>query len=161
MIIGANKDTHAGQLVTFPMGHDIYGIEILKIQEVINYQEIKQTSSVPDFIEGTIELRNSVIPIMDLKKRMGIEEITPGKKRIIILNLPERPLGIVVDDFSRVLLVDNSYYELLPSDVMTNQAASCIEHVVKTDDSVILIISPEKILTHREHQALESFEEKK
>ncbi len=147
-----------GQLVTFRLGGETYGIEIFKIQEVLHLKKITAIPNAPEFIEGVIDIRDRVIPIVDLKKRLNVSSEENGKRRIVVLDL-ERPFGVIVDDISKVLMLDASQYEALPDAVVDDHDEGCITRLAKADDELIIIISPERILTRHEKDALEEFEE--
>ena len=142
-----------GQLVTFRLGHETYGIEIFKIQEVLHYQEVTAIPDAPEFVEGVIRVRDRIIPVVDLRKRFGIKDGQDAKKRIVVLDL-ERPLGVVVDDISRVLKLGPEDYEALPETVVGEHERRCIARVAKTDTELVIIITPEWILSSRENEAL-------
>jgi purine-binding chemotaxis protein CheW len=145
------------QLVTFRLGREIYGINIFEIQEVIHYQEITSIPNTPEFVEGVIQLRNQVIPVVDLKKRLGIEGEDGKKRRIVILELNERLLGIIVDNISKVHQLESANYEDLPEAVVGNRNKTCLNMLAKIDDMLIIIISPERILDGEEKQILNEF----
>lgn len=155
-VIGSGEK---GQLVTFRLGRETYGIEIFKIQEVLHFREVTVIPNAPQFVEGVIELRDRVIPIVDLKKRLGVGENGEAKRRIVILDFDERPLGIIVDDISQVLLLEASQYEALPEPVVGDRTSNCIARLAKADDELIIVISPERILTRHEREILKDFEE--
>lgn len=146
------------QLVTFRLGQETYGIDIFKIQEVIHLQKISSIPKSPKFVEGVIEVRNQVIPVINLKKRLGIVEDGGDKQRIVILDLDGRLLGVIVDDISKVLKLEDKSYEVLPDLVLGEKQKACITRLAKTEDGLIIIISPEQILTQREKKALNDLE---
>jgi purine-binding chemotaxis protein CheW len=148
----------ARQLVTFCLGRETYGIDIFKIQEVIHLQRISSIPNAPKFVEGVIEVRNQVIPVVNLKKRLGILEKGGDKSRIVILDIDEQLLGVIVDDISKVIKIESENYEILPVTVMGEKENACITCLAKTDDGLIIIISPEHILTRREKRALKDFD---
>lgn len=148
-----------GQLVTFLLGRETYGIDIFKIQEVLHFQNITSIPNAPEFVEGVIEVRDRVIPVVDLKKRLGIATGTAPKKRIVILDFDEQPLGVIVDDISKVLLLETSNFEALPEAVVGDRDKACIARLAKTDDGLIIVVSPERILTRHEKEALKNFEQ--
>lgn len=152
------KSDDTNQLVTFLLGKETYGIDIFKIREVIRSQRINSIPKSPEFIEGVIEVRNHVIPVINLKRRLGIPEDNVYGQRIIILDLNGRLLGIVVDDISRVLKLQTKDYEVLPDMVAGDAESSCIACIAKTDEGLVIIISTERILTHKERMALNNFE---
>ncbi len=146
------------QLVTFQVSRETYGIDIFKIQEVLHFQKITTIPNAPEFVEGVIQVRNQVIPVVDLKKRLGLTEHGASRKRIVILELGERPLGVIVDDVSKVLLLGESDYEPLPEAVVGNQDRACISRLAKTDDGLVIVIAPERILSKSELAVLREFE---
>jgi purine-binding chemotaxis protein CheW len=149
-----------GQLVAFRLGREIYGIDIFKIQEVIHLQKITSIPNSPEFVEGVIEVRNQVIPVVNLKKRLGICEDEGDKQRIVILDLDDQVLGVVVDDISKVLQMDSEGYETLPDAVMGDREKACITRLAKTDDGLIIIITPERILSRMEIETLKDLEKR-
>jgi purine-binding chemotaxis protein CheW len=147
-----------GQLVTFLLGRETYGIEIHQIQEVIHFQEITRVPNSPEFVEGVIRVRDRVIPVVDLKKRLGIQGDAQAKKRIVILDLQDRRLGVIVDDISKVLMLEALDYEPLPEAVVGNGENSCLAHLAKFDHELIIVISPEQILSPGERGMLQEFQ---
>lgn len=150
---------NTAQLVTFRLGQETYGIDIFKIQEVIHFQKISSIPKSPKFVEGVIKVRNQVIPVINLKKRLGIREDGGDKPRIVILDLDGRLLGLIVDDISQVLKLDKKNYEVLPDSVVEEKERACITRLANTEEGLIIIISPERILSHRERMALNDFEQ--
>lgn len=154
----AHENGDINQLVTFRLGKELYGVDIFKVKEVLHYREVTVIPNAPEFVDGVIDLRGKVIPIVDFKKRLGVNGEGTGKKRIVILDLA-RPLGLIVDDISKVLLLEQSDYESLPETAIDEHEKDCILKLAKTDDgNLIIVISPEKILTHSEKAALGDLE---
>jgi len=147
-----------GQVVTFRLGRETYGIEIFKIQEVLNFQKITPVPNAPEFVEGVADVRDRVIPVVDLKRRLMVTEEGEGKRRIVILDL-KHPLGIIVDDISKVIMLDASQFETLPDVMFGNDDSNCITRLAKNNDELIIMISPERIISRRERGALAEFEE--
>ena len=147
------------QLVTFRLGQETYGIDIFKIQEVIHLQKISSIPNSPKFVEGVIDVRDQVIPVVNLKKRLGVREDGGDKQRIVILDLDEQVLGVIVDDISKVIKLESKNYEILPDAVMGEGEKACITRLAKTEEGLIIIISPERILSRREKKALKDFEQ--
>ena len=147
------------QLVTFRLGQELYGIDIFKIREVIHLQKISVIPNAPRFVQGVIKVRNQVIPVVNLKKRLGVKGNERDKERIVILDLDGQLLGVIVDDISKVLKLESGSYESLPDTVMKEGEKACITRLAKTEEGLIIIISPEHILSRREKKALKDFEE--
>lgn len=152
------QDRQQDQLVTFRLGREIYGVEISRIQEVIHLQEITAIPNAPEFIDGVIELRDRVIPVVDLKRRLGVAEFGEGKQRIVILDLRDRLLGMIVDDMSKVLMIPESRYEKLPEAVVGDRERNCISRLAKTEEGLIIVLEPERILSEVERRLLRQFD---
>ena len=148
----------ATQLVTFHLGSEIYGVEISRIREVIHYREPAAASGAPESIDGVIELRGRRIPVMDLMSRIGQRSTGREARRIVILELEERPLGIVVDDIHQVLRISRSQYEALPESLSGDRRSSCIQRLAITEDALIMVLEPERILTRAQLRELIQFE---
>ncbi|MBN2374668.1 chemotaxis protein CheW [bacterium] len=145
----------SGQLVTFRVGKEVYGIDIFRIQEVIHLRKINAIPNSPDFVEGVIEVRDMIVPVVDLKKRLNIHENGSANRRIVILDLQKRLLGIIVDEIYKVLLLEQKDYETLPDAVLGDRERSCVSRLAKTQDGLINIITPERILSRGEMDALD------
>lgn len=147
------------QLVTFILGKETYGIDIFKVQEVLHFQGVTAIPNSPDFVEGVINLRDKVIPVVDLKKRLGVSRESGSKQRIVVLDLDDHSLGVIVDDISKVLTIGTNLYESLPDTVIGDRDKACIARLAKTEDGLVIIITPERILTNIEMNRLSSFKE--
>ena len=154
-----NNMGDTGQLVTFRLDQEIYGIDIFKIREVIHLQKISLIPNAPRFMEGVIKVRNQIIPVVDLKKRLGLQGNKEDKQRIVILDLDDQLLGVIVDDISKVLKIDSRDYEVLPDTITGDGEKACISQLAKTEDGLVIIISPEHILSRKEKKTLKGFEE--
>jgi purine-binding chemotaxis protein CheW len=101
---GASAKAKEGKYLTFVLGHEEYGLEILKVREIISVMEITEVPQVPAFIKGVINLRGKVIPIIDLRLKFGMSAIEYTRETcIIVVNVRELLLGIVVDTVAEVL----------------------------------------------------------
>lgn len=115
MEIMLSRDTNASsrgfEFLTFTLGQEEYGIDILKVQEIRGYERVTRIVNAPEFIKGVINLRGTIVPIIDLrlKFQLGSAEYTPFTV-VIILNLHDRVVGVVVDSVSDVI-------QLAPEDI--------------------------------------------
>jgi len=98
------EDSTAGEYLTFRLGDEEYGIDILKVQEIRGYDAITQISNAPDFIKGVVNLRGTIVPIVDMRIKFRLGNATYDQFTVvIILNVGIRIVGIVVDGVSDVL----------------------------------------------------------
>ena len=99
-----DQDPHTSQVVSFRLGEEEYGVDIMTVQEIILLGCITQVPEVPDHVLGVINLRGNVIPILNLRRRFGMPDQEPeDETRIVVMNLNGRTVGVVVDGVSEVL----------------------------------------------------------
>ncbi|MCD6569267.1 MAG: purine-binding chemotaxis protein CheW [Deltaproteobacteria bacterium] len=149
----------AGKYLTFRIADEIYGIEILKVQEIIQLQEITKVPKVPDFIRGVINLRGKVIPVMSLRNKFRIEDIEDTDNTcIIVVNVSSSKgtviMGIVVDNVSEVLDIDADGIEESPS-FGGGVDTSFILGMGKVDKKVVMLLDIDKVLSSQEGRAIE------
>jgi len=146
------------QLVTFHVGDEEFGVEILEVREINRMMEITRVPHAPDFVEGVINLRGQVIPVVDLRKRFGLGAIERDKNaRIVVVELQDKVVGFLVDSVSEVLRVPRSVVEP-PPPIVGGIDSEYIEAVVKLDDRLLILLDLQKLLTKNEAQELEGFE---
>ncbi len=92
------------QVVGFRIGNETYGVRIAAVREIVRVPEITSVPNAPESIEGVINLRGKIIPVMDLRKRFGLAEIhTDKKNRILVVELENKLLGLIVNSASEVM----------------------------------------------------------
>jgi purine-binding chemotaxis protein CheW len=152
------------EFVTFQVGGEEYGVDIRCIAEVVRPLKITPLPRMPEFIEGVVNLRGVIIPIVDLRKRFAISQIVdnPKKMRILITKgaipgvseaAPEALLGLVVDSVQEVLHISGNDIEPAP-EAARGQHAGFITSMGKVGDRLIIIINITKILSQQERSAL-------
>jgi len=144
------------QFVIFRLGNEKYGVDIMKVKEICEYKASTKVPNAPDFIEGIINLRGEIIPIVNLKKRFkisGADEVSTYS-RIIVININEKNVGFIVDEASEVLRINGADIEEAP-EIITGIDRRFITGVGKVNESIILILDLEKILTEKEKEKLE------
>jgi purine-binding chemotaxis protein CheW len=151
------KDIESGdvlQLVTFRLGKEEFSVDILKVQEIIRLMELTRVPKAPEFIEGVINLRGKVIPVMDLRKRfcMPPAEDT-SSARIIVVELKDTTVGFRVDGVSEVLRLAADTVEPPPT-MVCGVETEYIKGVGKLDDRLIILLDVEKVLTEKDHASL-------
>lgn len=150
------------QIVTFYVGQEEFGLDIGAITEAIRPLPVTPLPRMPRFVEGVINLRGLIIPVVDLRKRFGLTEIrnNPRKMRMIIIrgalrgaDGQQRPLALVVDSVREVLHVPLRQIEPAPA-AATGDQAGFIGGVAKAMDRLIIIIDITRILSGEERTAL-------
>lgn len=134
------------QIVSFRLANEEYGVDIMRVQEIILMGHITQVPQVPDYICGLINLRGHVLPIIDLRMRFGLSVTDPDEyTRIIVINVSDRTVGIVVDAVSEVLRIDKKQMEPPPKGV-SGIGQDYIEGLVKFSDRLLILLNIENIL---------------
>jgi purine-binding chemotaxis protein CheW len=148
------KDEELLQLVTFSIGDEEFGVEILKVQVIIRMLEITRVPKAPDFVEGVINLRGKVIPVIDLRLRFGLQAKGHDKKtRIIVIEINKMIVGFVVDSVSEVLRIPASTIEP-PPPVISGLDSEYISGVGKLDDRLLIMLDLNRLLSKEEKSAL-------
>ncbi len=143
------------RLVTFFMGDEVYAVEVSRVREVMNLEKVVAVPNSPEFIEGVIEVREKVVPILDLRKKLGAGAPSAKRKsRIIVLEMETASLGAVVDDVKTVVTEDKSKYMPVPQAVLDGKNPGCVVGMVKTEEGLVLVLAPEKMLTGEEIESL-------
>ncbi len=146
--------TQEVQLVVFTLKEDDqiceYGVPITKVQEIISMERPTKMPQTPDFVEGIINLRGKIIPIIDLKKRfkMGESDLT-GDTRSVIVEVEGQTIGIIVDEVSEVLRLQVDSIEPPPA-VIGGITAKYLTGVGKLDDRLLILLDMDRILNEDE-----------
>ena len=151
------KTTPTGdfQIVTFFLGQEEFGVDILLVQEIIRPAPVTEVPNTPRFVEGVINLRGKVVPVIDLRKRLNIPTIEADKAtRIIIIELEKRITGFVVDSVSKVITVPAGSVQGAPDMIMSGVESEYITGVSRIDDRLIILLDFSKILTAGEQRQL-------
>jgi purine-binding chemotaxis protein CheW len=143
------------QIVGFRIGNETYGVRIGAVREIVRVPEITAVPSAPDTVEGVINLRGKIIPVMDLRKRFGHTEITANKKnRILVVELDNKLLGLIVNSASEVLKIPPSEIEA-PGSVFADGESGYVTGVGKLKGRLIILLDISKLLHRPELKRLE------
>lgn len=142
------------QLVSFTLGDEEFGVDILKVQEINRMVTVTSVPNAPLFVDGVINLRGKVIPIIDLRTRFGMPRKEHDKNtRIIVVELDGKVIGFVVDAVSEVLRIPRSVTEPPPS-VVSGVNADYIVAVGKLEDRLLILLDLEKVFSMDERSSL-------
>ena len=155
-IVNKNENDEILQLVSFKIGSEEFGVDILKVQEINRMLQITKVPNTPDFIEGVINLRGRVIPVIDLRVKLNMTKKEHDKQtRIIVVELEDKTVGFLVDEVSEVLRIPKSITEA-PPELVANVNSEYITAVGKLEDRLIILLDLEKALTLQEKSELET-----
>ena len=154
MELNKKQDDELLQLVTFSIGEEEFGVDILKVQEIIRTMEITKVPRAQDFVEGVINLRGKVIPIIDLRRRFGLDSKPHDKHtRIIVIEINNMIVGFVVDSVSEVLRIPAGTVEP-PPPVVAGVESEYISGVGKLEDRLLILLDLDRLLSRADIEAL-------
>lgn len=140
------QKTDEFQLVSFRSGGEEFALDILVVQEIIRPTHATRLPEAPPFVEGILNLRGRLVPVLDLRKRLGMEATEwDSSTRILVVELGKRVVGILVDSVQEVLRVDSAESEP-PPDLATGVDADYIAGIVKLDDRMIILLKLDRLL---------------
>ncbi len=142
------------QLVVFELANEFYGIDIAVVESIIKMQAITQLPKTPAYIKGVTNLRGTVLPVIDLRIRFGLEPQPDTKQtRVIIVTMGSVKVGAMVDGVSEVLRVSEESVEPLPA-MVNSVNADFLKGIVRLEDRLIILLEVEKVLGMEEQQVL-------
>jgi purine-binding chemotaxis protein CheW len=146
------------QLISFLIGDEVYGLDILRVKEVIRIREITRLPKAPSFVKGIINLRGDVIPIIDLRDKFGLElQEYAITTRVIVVDVDEKLVGMVVDAASQVVRMPADQIDP-PPPIVGGLSAEYIKGVGKLDDRLVILLNIDRILTQEEKVELRRME---
>lgn len=143
------------QLVSFKIGDEEFGVDILSVKEINRMLQITRVPNSPNFVEGVINLRGKVIPVIDLRIKLNMErtEYSPDT-RIIVVEINNQTVGFIVDSVKEVLRIPESIMEA-PPELAAGVDSRYITAVGKLEDRLLILLDLEKVLLTEEQIVLE------
>lgn len=140
----------AGEYLTFVLGEEQYGLEILKVQEIRGYDVVTQIANTPDFIKGVVNLRGKIVPIVDLRIKFHLGKVEYDEFTVvIILNLNGRVVGIVVDGVSDVMALKEDQIRDVPS-LVSNIDTKYIVGLASVETQMFILVDIEQLMSSQE-----------
>jgi purine-binding chemotaxis protein CheW len=148
----------AGKYLTFRLAEEEYGLEILKVQEIIQMQAVTKVPRTPDYVRGVINLRGKVIPVVDLRRKFGLSQVNDTEKTcIIVVQIVQGDgkvvMGIIIDEVKEVLDIKAEHIEETPSFGATINT-DFIMGMGKIGQSVKILLDIDKVMSAKEISAL-------
>jgi purine-binding chemotaxis protein CheW len=152
---GQSTAEHGRELLTFTLGNEEYGIDILNVQEIRGYNSVTNIANSAEFIKGVINLRGIIVPIVDMRIKFKLGHITYNELTVvIILNVANRVIGIVVDAVSDVVALAAGQIKVAP-EFSGALDTSYITGLGTVDDRMIIVMDIEKLISGRDMNLIE------
>jgi purine-binding chemotaxis protein CheW len=146
------------ELLTFTLGNEEYGIDILKVQEIRGYDAVTTIANAPEFIKGVVNLRGIIVPIVDMRIKFKLGKVTYDDTTVvIILNVANRVVGMVVDGVSDVITLKAEQIKP-PPEFGSSLDTRYLQGLGTVDDRMLILVDIEKLMTSRELELVETAE---
>jgi purine-binding chemotaxis protein CheW len=142
------------QIVVFELNSESFGIDIAAVESIIKMMEITAMPQAPNFVEGVINLRGKVLPVIDLRKRFNLPQREMDKdSRIIVVSTGRTGVGMIVDGVSEVLTISDGAVEAVPK-ITTTVDSSFITGIAKVDERLVILLDLGSVLSAQEQEKL-------
>ena len=134
------------QLVIFKLGNESFGVQIATVESIIKMQPITHLPQAPEFVEGVINLRGRILPVLDLRKRLGVFQTETSKDtRMVVVNIEKATVGMIVDRVDEVLRINEDLVEAPPS-ITSSVDSRFIRGIAKIGSELVILLDLMKIL---------------
>jgi purine-binding chemotaxis protein CheW len=141
-----NEDTQEGRYLSFRIAKEEYAIEIRHVTEIVGIQKITEVPDMPRYVKGVINLRGSVIPVVDVRLRFNIEPIEYDDRTcLIVVNVNDSPIGLVVDAVKEVISIAPEQISPAPQ-VSKGDVSRYIKGIARFSEEVIILLAMDKLL---------------
>lgn len=141
-----SEDTQEGKYLSFRIGNEQYGIEIKHVTEIVGIQKITEVPDMPEYVKGVINLRGSVIPVVDIRLRFHMKAIEYDDRTcVIVVSIDESPIGLVVDAVREVISISSEMISPAPS-VARGEISRYIKGIGRFENEVIILLAMDKLL---------------
>lgn len=152
----SGMNSAAGEYLTFVLGAEEYGLEILKVQEIRGYDAVTPIANTPEFIKGVVNLRGKIVPIVDLRIKFNLGKVNYDEFTVvIILNLSGRIVGIVVDGVSDVMALKEDQLREVPS-LVTSIDTKYIVGLATVEQQMLILVDIEKLMSSQEMELMDA-----
>ena len=146
------------QLVTFRVGGEEFGLDVFQVHEILRYTEPTPMPKAPAFVEGVLDVRGAVVPVIDLRRRFEVPEYGhDDETRIVLVEFGGERLGLVVDSVLEVLRAPETSISAPPA-YIRGLAAEFVRGIVRLEGRLVILLDLERILSSEERIALEAAE---
>jgi purine-binding chemotaxis protein CheW len=150
--------SESSQLVTFHLGEELYGVNIMDVKEIVRVQAIRAIPNAPVYVEGIFNLRSEIIPIISLHKRFHLKKLVTSEEDellsgFVILDIEGMKLGIIIDRISRVVTVEKEEIQP-PPQMFSGIGAEYIQGVVRQEEGYLIILNIRDLFNPKELQKI-------
>jgi purine-binding chemotaxis protein CheW len=156
--------TNQYQLVTFQLGEELYGVDIMDVKEIVRLQDVRQIPNAPQYVEGIFNLRGEIIPIINLHRRFHIKRMLVGEDEellsgFIIIDIAGMKLGVIIDRVSRVVAIEPDSIQP-PPQMITGIGSEYIQGVVRQESGYLIILDIRRLFNPTELQKISNLNKK-
>ena len=142
------------QLVTFRVGGEEFGLDVFSVHEILNFQQPTPMPRAPEFVEGVLDVRGTLVPIVDLRRRFETPEVVyDDDTRIVLVDFNDERLGLVVDSVTEVLRAPETAVSPPPA-YIRGLAAEFVRGIVRVGERLVVLMDLDRILSSEERIAL-------
>ena len=150
--------TESRQLVTFQLGEELYGVNIMDVKEIVRVQAIRTIPNAPSYVEGIFNLRSEIIPIINLHKRFHLRKLVSSEEDellsgFVILDIDGMKLGVIIDRISRVVTIEQEEIQP-PPQMFSGIGAEYIQGVVRQEEGYLIILDIRDLFNPKELQKI-------
>ena len=150
--------TDSRQLVTFQLGEELYGVNIMDVKEIVRVQAIRTIPNAPTYVEGIFNLRSEIIPIINLHKRFHLRKLVTSEEDemlsgFVILDIDGMKLGVIIDRISRVVTIEKEDIQP-PPQMFSGIGAEYIQGVVRQEEGYLIILDIRDLFNPKELQKI-------
>ena len=148
----------SNQLVTFQLGEELYGIDIMDVKEIVRVQDVRSIPNAPIYVEGIFHLRSEIIPVINLHKRFHLKKVAVSEEDellsgFILLDIDGMKLGVIIDKVSRVVTIEREEIQP-PPQMVSGIGAEYIQGVVRQERGYLIILDIRDLFNPKELQKL-------
>jgi purine-binding chemotaxis protein CheW len=146
-----NSNSELIQLVSFNLDQEEYGVDVLKVREIIRMPNVTRVPNTPHYVEGVINLRGKVIPIISMRKKFSLDNIDTDKQtRIMVMDMDGELMGFIVDSVSEVIRISEAEIQPPPPVVQGGIDQVCLSGVINRADRLLVLLELEKVFSQEE-----------
>ena len=154
--VDESEDEGLIQLVGFGVADERFGVDILMVQEILRSADVTPVPNSPEFVEGVLNLRGNIVPVIDLRKRLNLYDDKTSEKKswVLILNIDNRVVGFIVDHVTEVLKIEETAIETAPEIIVSGLESQYIQGVCEINGRLIIILDFDLVLFNEEQKML-------